>query len=120
MNLVDRSGKPPRLLFSPSPPNIPTEWLASSGSSICPRIMASATENVDLNRLGAILAVAYEREFRDFASLLLLENLEPRRFSRSLSSRKSWSTGPLRRSGSLFLRTRGQGRRSLSRPAQDL
>ena len=35
-------------------------------------------EDVDLKRLGAILAVAYEREFRDFASLLLLENLGPR------------------------------------------
>ena len=35
-------------------------------------------EDVDLKRLGAVLAVAYEREFRDFASLLLLENLGPR------------------------------------------
>ena len=34
--------------------------------------------DVDLKRLGAVLAVAYEREFRDFASLLLLENLGPR------------------------------------------
>jgi hypothetical protein len=33
---------------------------------------------VDLKRLGAVLATAYEREFRDFASLLLLENLGPR------------------------------------------
>src|SRR6185369_959019 len=34
--------------------------------------------DVDLKRLGAVLGVAYEREFRDFASLLLLENLGPR------------------------------------------
>jgi hypothetical protein len=34
--------------------------------------------NVDLKRLGAVLAVAYEREFQDFASLLLLEKLGPR------------------------------------------
>jgi uncharacterized protein len=34
--------------------------------------------DVDLKRLGAVLAMAYEREFRDFASLLLLENLGPR------------------------------------------
>jgi len=33
--------------------------------------------DVDLKRLGAVLAVAYEREFRDFASLLL-ENLGAR------------------------------------------
>jgi hypothetical protein len=35
-------------------------------------------EDVDLKRLGAILATAYERELRDFASLLLLENLGSR------------------------------------------
>ncbi|MEO8129678.1 MAG: DUF763 domain-containing protein [Bryobacteraceae bacterium] len=34
--------------------------------------------NVDLKRLGAVLAVAYERDLRDFANLLLLENLGPR------------------------------------------
>ena len=34
--------------------------------------------NVDLKRLGAVLAVAYQREFHDFASLLLLEKLGPR------------------------------------------
>ena len=34
--------------------------------------------NVDLKRLGAVLAVAYERELHDFAELLLLENLGPR------------------------------------------
>ncbi|HEX3820094.1 MAG TPA: DUF763 domain-containing protein [Candidatus Sulfotelmatobacter sp.] len=34
--------------------------------------------DVDLKRLGAVLAVAYEREFHDFASLLLLEKLGPR------------------------------------------
>ncbi|HXO33185.1 MAG TPA: DUF763 domain-containing protein [Candidatus Acidoferrales bacterium] len=34
--------------------------------------------NVDLKRLGVVLAVAHEREFQDFASLLLLEKLGPR------------------------------------------
>jgi hypothetical protein len=34
--------------------------------------------NVDLKRLGAVLAVAYERELHDFAEFLLLENLGPR------------------------------------------
>jgi len=34
--------------------------------------------DVDLRRLGAVLALAYERDFRDFASLLLLEKLGPR------------------------------------------
>jgi hypothetical protein len=35
-------------------------------------------ENVDLKRLGAVLAVAHERELHDFASLLLVEGLGPR------------------------------------------
>jgi hypothetical protein len=35
-------------------------------------------ENVDLKRLGSVLAVAYERDLHDFAELLLLEDLGPR------------------------------------------
>ena len=35
-------------------------------------------QNVDLKRLGAVLAVAHEQELRDFASLLLVEGLGPR------------------------------------------
>lgn len=35
-------------------------------------------EDLDLRRLGAVLALAHQREFRDFSSLLLLETLGPR------------------------------------------
>src|SRR3954454_3587859 len=35
-------------------------------------------ENVDLKRLGAVLAVPHERDLKDFASLLLVEGLGPR------------------------------------------
>jgi uncharacterized protein len=35
-------------------------------------------EDVDLKRLGAVLAVAHEQELRDFSSLLLVEGLGPR------------------------------------------
>ena len=35
-------------------------------------------KDVDLKRLGAVLAVAHDRELRDFASLLLIEGLGPR------------------------------------------
>ena len=35
-------------------------------------------KDVDLKRLGSVLAMSYERQLRDFASLLLLENLGPR------------------------------------------
>jgi hypothetical protein len=34
--------------------------------------------DVDLNRLGAVLAVAHEKQLQDFASLLLTEKLGPR------------------------------------------
>ncbi len=36
------------------------------------------SKDIDLRRLGAVLALAHQREFRDFASLLLLETLGPR------------------------------------------
>jgi hypothetical protein len=35
-------------------------------------------EDVDLRRLGAVLATSYDRQLQDFASLLLVENLGPR------------------------------------------
>ena len=35
-------------------------------------------KDVDLERLGAVLAVAHEKDLRDFASLLLVEGLGPR------------------------------------------
>jgi hypothetical protein len=43
-----------------------------------PRHHDVRAENVDLKRLGAVLAVSYDRQLRDFASLLLTENLGPR------------------------------------------
>jgi hypothetical protein len=43
-----------------------------------PRHHEVCAENVDLKRLGAVLAVAHEKELRDFASLLLVEGLGPR------------------------------------------
>ncbi len=36
------------------------------------------TKDIDLKRLGSILAIAYEKECADFESLLLLEGLGPR------------------------------------------
>ena len=44
----------------------------------CRCITRSDAENVDLKRLGSVLAVAYERDLHDFAELLLLESLGPR------------------------------------------
>jgi len=43
-----------------------------------PRHHDVRADDVDLKRLGAVLALAYERELADFASLLLVEQLGPR------------------------------------------
>jgi hypothetical protein len=56
----------------------PETTLAEARRLIMPRHHDVRAENVDLKRLGAILALAYERDFADFASLLLLEKLGPR------------------------------------------
>lgn len=45
---------------------------------VMPRHHDVRAEDVDLKRLGAVLAVAHEQELRDFASLLLVEGLGPR------------------------------------------
>src|SRR5437762_484402 len=43
-----------------------------------PRHHDVRAEDVDLKRLGAVLAVAYERDLKSFADLLLVEKLGPR------------------------------------------
>src|SRR5262249_13814986 len=56
----------------------PDRTLGEIRRYVAPRHHDVRAANVDLKRLGAVLATAYEREFRDFASLLLLEQLGPR------------------------------------------
>jgi uncharacterized protein len=43
-----------------------------------PRHHEVRREDVDLKRLGSVLAVAYDRDLKSFADLLLIENLGPR------------------------------------------
>ncbi|MEI9973914.1 MAG: DUF763 domain-containing protein [Ignavibacteriota bacterium] len=45
---------------------------------VMPRHHDVRATDVDLKRLGAVLAVAYERDLKSFADLLLVENLGPR------------------------------------------
>lgn len=52
--------------------------LAEVRKLVMPRRHNVRAEDVDLRRLGAVLAVAHERELRDFASFLLVEGLGPR------------------------------------------
>ena len=68
-------------------------------------------KEVDLARLGAVLAVAHEKDLRDFASLLLVKGLGPRTLTISCSHCRSrtWCPQPFLRSGTLHIRTWWQG-----------
>jgi hypothetical protein len=78
MNLVDSHAKPAQDTMLEIVRERPDSTLDGVRRLVVPTHHDVRAEDVDLKRLGAVLAVAYEREFRDFASLLLLENLGPR------------------------------------------
>lgn len=78
LNLVDAHARPAQDALLDIVRERPESTLAEARRLVAPRHHDVRAEDVDLKRLGAVLAVAHEREFRDFASLLLLENLGPR------------------------------------------
>jgi hypothetical protein len=77
MNLVDAAAGPAQNALLEIVRERPEATLTEARRLVVPRRHDVRAPDVDLKRLGAVLAVAYEREFRDFASLLLLENLGP-------------------------------------------
>ncbi len=78
MNLVDREAKPAQNALLAIVREHPEATIAEARKLCAPRHHDVRAQDVDLKRLGAVLSAAYEREFRDFAALLLLENLGPR------------------------------------------
>ena len=78
MNLVDRHAGPAQSAMLAVVREDPGRTLSDFRRLVAPRYHDVRAENVDQKRLGAVLAVAYQREFHDFASLLLLENIGPR------------------------------------------
>jgi len=78
MNLVEHRAKPAQKALLEVAHDHPERTLQEARKLSMPRHHDVRACNVDLKRLGAVLAVAYERDLRDFASLLLLENLGPR------------------------------------------
>jgi hypothetical protein len=78
MNLVDHRAKPAQHALLGLAKERPEITLNEARKLVLPRHHDVRPANIDLKRLGAVLAVAYERDLRDFASLLLLENLGPR------------------------------------------
>lgn len=78
LNLVDRRAGPAQdALLEISRAN-PERTLDTVRKLAMPAHHDVRVENVDLKRLGAVLTVSYDRQLRDFASLLLTENLGPR------------------------------------------
>jgi len=78
MNLVDSHATPAQLALLDISHENPLTILNEARHLRMPRHHEVREKNVDLKRLGAVLAVAYERDLHDFAELLLLENLGPR------------------------------------------
>ena len=78
LNLVDRHALPAQSALLAIAREHPDAALAEARKLVMPAHHDVRPANVDLKRLGAVLAVAYERDLRDFASFLLLENLGPR------------------------------------------
>jgi len=78
MNLVDAGARPAQTAMLDIAHDHPDKALNAARYLSMPAHHEVRAENVNLKRLGAVLAVAYERGLRDFAELLLLENLGPR------------------------------------------
>jgi hypothetical protein len=77
-NLVDRRAQPARDAMLTVAHTDPARTLAEARKLVMPGHHDVRRQDVDLKRLGAVLAVAHERDLHDFAELLLLENLGPR------------------------------------------
>jgi hypothetical protein len=78
LNLVDRRAAPAQEALLEISRTLPEQTLSTLRKLSLPRHHEVRSGNVDLKRLGAVLATSYDRQLRDFASLLLVENLGPR------------------------------------------
>jgi uncharacterized protein len=78
MNLVDVQAKAAQSALLEMAREKPETTLAAARHLRMPDHHEVRAQNIDLKRLGAVLAVAYDRDLRQFAELLLLESLGPR------------------------------------------
>jgi hypothetical protein len=78
MNLVDRDAGPAQQALLAIARDDPSRTLGELRRLRMPAHHDVRPADVDEKRLGAVLALAHERELRDFASFLLLEQLGPR------------------------------------------
>jgi uncharacterized protein len=78
MNLVDSRARAAQTALLEITREHPERMLREVPRLTMPAHHNVREKNIDMKRLGAVLAVAYEKQLRDFANLLLLENLGPR------------------------------------------
>jgi hypothetical protein len=78
MNLVDAKAGRAQSAMLDIAGERPEKTLAEARHLRMPSHHAVHAGDVDLKRLGAVLAIAYERDLKDFADLLLVEKLGPR------------------------------------------
>src|ERR1041385_9191860 len=81
MNLVDSRAKAAQKALLEIARENPEHTLRDVPLLVMPAHHDVREKDIDVKRLGAVLAVAYEQQLRDFANLLLLENLGPDRKS---------------------------------------
>jgi len=77
-NLVDAGARPAQDAMIAITRESPAAMLREIQTLTMPRHHDVRPADVDAKRLGAVLALAHERELTDFASLLLVEQLGPR------------------------------------------
>jgi hypothetical protein len=77
-NLVDERARPAQDALLEIANDKPQRTLTEVMKMKMPMHHDVRAKDVDLTRLGAVLAVSHDRKLRDFASLLLLENVGPR------------------------------------------
>jgi len=77
-NLVDRRARPAQDALLAIAQDDPGRTIGELRRLVMPAHHDVRRRDVDERRLGAVLALAHERDLRDFASFLLLEQLGPR------------------------------------------
>jgi hypothetical protein len=78
LNLTDRDARPTRQGILDITAESPVKMIDEIRLMVLPSHHDVTYRDVDLKRLGAILAIAYDRKFRDFEDLLLLDGLGPK------------------------------------------
>ena len=78
MNLVDAAARPAQTAMLEIAREKPAKVVDAARHLRLPAHHDVRENDADLKRLGAVLAVAYERDLHDFAELLLVEKLGPR------------------------------------------